>query len=46
MFGFEVNNKKQDFSDHLKLLGIVTSKLGRLNIKSFDDMEKCTNNQG
>ena len=42
---FLVNNKKQTFSYHLKLLGIVTSKIGRLNMKSFDTMEKCINNQ-
>ena len=46
MFGFEVNNKKQHISDHFKLLGIFTSKLGILNLKSFDNMEKCINDQG
>ena len=46
MFGFEVNNKRKHFSDNFKILGIVTSKLGKLNIKSFDNMEKCINNQG
>ena len=44
MFGYEVNHKKKHLSDHFKLLGIVTSKLGKLNIKSFDHMEKCINN--
>ena len=39
MFSFEVNNKTK-ISDNLKLLGIVTSKLGKLNIKSFDNTEK------
>ena len=40
MTGFEVNNKKQHFSDNLKLLGIVNSKYGKLNIKYFDNMLK------
>ena len=40
MIGFEVNNKKQHFSGDLKLLGIVTSKHGKLNIKYFDHMLK------
>ena len=46
MLGFEVNQSKKHFSDHLKLLGIVTSKLGILFIKSFDNMEKYIKNKG
>ena len=38
MLSFEVNNKKQPFPDNLKSFDIVTSKLGELNIKSFDNM--------
>ena len=44
MFDFEGNNKKQHFSDHLKLLGIVTSKIGESNIKYFDNIDKCIKN--
>ena len=46
MFGYEVNHKKKHISDHFKLLGIFTSKLGILNIKYFDNIEKCINNEG
>ena len=42
MFGFEVNNKRITFSDNLKLLDIVTYKLGKLNIKAFDNMENVS----
>ena len=37
--------KNNLFSYYLKLLGIVTSTIGILNMKSFDTMEKFIKNQ-